>query len=113
MNNLEIVFSKYFYDLCFSFSDLDTHAERDGERDEDEEVGEQGQEEGAAVRRVGGGYLKRKHHYDVRSTSTFCLAIFGNSFAINFYFVFQDQQPISETEAGPRWVSVPTEARKD
>lgn len=98
--------------MTLSPSDLNAHAERDGERDEDQEVGEQRQEEGAAVRRVGGGYLKREHHY-VISTSTFYLAMFGNSFAINFYFVFQDHQPISETEAGPSWVSVPTEARKD
>ena len=32
---------------------LDTHAEGDGEGDEDEDAGEEGQDEGAAVRRVG------------------------------------------------------------
>ena len=110
MYNLKSDFPNIF--RTFSFPDLYAHAERDGERDEDQEVGEQRQEEGAAVRRVRGGYLNREKHY-VISTSTSYLAIFGKSFAINFYFVFQDQQPTSETEAGPSWVSVPTEARKD
>ena len=49
--------------MTFSFPDLYAHAERDGERDEDQEVREQRQEEGAAVWRVRGGYLKREHHY--------------------------------------------------
>ena len=32
---------------------LDTHAERDGHGDHDEEVGEKGQDQSTAVRRVG------------------------------------------------------------
>ena len=35
---------------------LDAHAERDGQRHHDQEVGEEGQDQGAAVRRVGSSY---------------------------------------------------------
>ena len=34
---------------------LDTHAERDGHGDHDEEVGQQGQDQRAAIRRVRSG----------------------------------------------------------
>ena len=45
------------------FFNLDAHTQGNGKRDKNEEVGEKRQEEGAAVWRVRGGYLKREHHY--------------------------------------------------